>query len=232
MGRNVGDKVNQNYYQYYIKNTDYYRNLNNAIGLINDILKDIDELKQVLSDASGIIIDEMNADLQLLIDELSLYNEKIKNIQSDLLANAKVFDQVLTEWSQKKENENIIDEGYLICPTYYFGEGIKYSSNAYHSEKIKSFNSFSDFGTKGINDVIPYKYKTKISNVDVDSNSNNIIVEYKDFLKEYKVCGKNGIVNWEETFKDSNVIGEKSQPCMSNEINLIDYLKYKSKKND
>ena len=92
MGRNVGDKVNQNYYQHYIKNTDYYRNLNNAIGLINDILKDIDELKQVLSDASGIIIDEMNTDLQLLIDELSLYNEKIKNIQSDLLANAKVFE--------------------------------------------------------------------------------------------------------------------------------------------
>ena len=232
--------MNTGHYYSYIISSEYYKNLTNAANLIDELSKDIINLKLVLTDASGEIITEMSNDLSKLEKELNSYKTMAKNIQNDLKANAVTFDGVYNNW-QKKIGE-VIDEGF-----YNPQDGLKYSTMATSDDLYYSINSSTGLaGTKKISSVLDipkiqkqettkvwaYKYKTVLSRVYIESGDNKIHLEYTDNYYCYtkNVMLINVYIDCVDIFKEENRDTTKDYSKISKN-GVVDFMNSISSKN-
>ncbi len=198
--------MNNGSYVSYIINSDYYKNLSNAIILINEISKDINELKLVLNDAVGDIIVEMTNDLQSLETKLEEYKTNAKSIQGDLKANAILFDSVYDLWKSKVGE--VVDEGYYI-DTAGGDSFVKYTTTDHPvgpAVKTSSVDALPSVPKQETFRAWSYKYKTKISKVYIASGSNTIMVEYTDYFSCYttNVMLINVYIRCSDIFQEKN----------------------------
>jgi len=173
--------MNDRYY-YYIGSTNYYRNLILAESLIKEINGDLNSLLQVLSDASGSLINEMIEGVNILITQLTDYQNKASSIRSDLEANAVLFDTI---YNNSKQFKGIVFEKGYMCDglkTQYIISG---TPRDYRHPKAYTYSYYLEDVYIDEKDNYPYKiFKTEYRGYEIKNPGIFQSVGFVDILQE------------------------------------------------